>query len=1342
LAFKQDEDHNPSLNHLLTLSTAARGEHDKKTMKRTMKRTRPRAGDFTIGWICALPLELSAASAVLDDKYEDINEAAQYVLGRIGIHNVVIASLPAGQIGTNSAAATAAQTQSLFPAVQYWLMVGIGGGVPSSVADIRLGDVVVSQPKKCHGGVIQYDLFKTAPDGQRTRTGSLNAPPSILGTAVNKMRSALDIGKSRIQSCLSSLSYLNMFDRRCAGPDILFESSYKHVEGPTCHQCLEHKVVPRPRRENEEIVIHFGLIASGNQVMKDGMERDSLSAELGGVLCFEMEAAGLMNNFPCHVIRGICDYADSHKNDKWQRFAAASAAACAKEILSCVPTSVRSSSRSHEVTERFVRYPTQDGQTHKGQDSRSRETSRTNEASEDSGQDSPFVGSSLTEDQRQRFMESLNYGQIDARHATIRSAHSKTCRWICSSSEYQDWLDDQRLLEHHGFLWIKGKPGTGKSTLMKFALASTKRKMADSTVISFFFNAGGEDIEKSTLGMYRSLLFQLLEKLPHLQNVFTLRPPKTDDMGSFEWNVEILKTIFEHAITRIGDQPLICFVDALDECEDDQARDMVAFFEHLGQTAASSGLKFRTCFSSRPYPHITIDNCIKLVLQEQDGHQKDMTSYLHVELKAGSSKLVDQIRAEMLNRASGIFLWVVLVVRMLNEEYARGRIHAMRRRLDEIPNDLEKLFDNILTRDSQNRQELILCLQWVLYARRPLRTEELYFAILAGIEPDSVSVWDSEEIDKDDMKRFILNHSKGLVEETKAKSRTVQFIHESVRDFFLRGKGLDKPYFGPATTFPARSHENLKQCCQNYHMGVDVTANLALNGSLPKASSNDAKILRQRACESFPFLEYAVRNVLYHGDTADSLGAPQNKFVGEFPLSRWNFLSNLLQTYDIRCHSSNVSLLYILAEEDLPSLIRIELRHVQTIDIKGERYGMPLLAAWAAGNEKALKALLTLNEDEEICGLSSGHNEFSPSDHDLHEAVSSLLLESRLESHIKRDMTLLLWAAQHGKITLVKVMLANRKIDVNARDKKARTPLFWAAGNGHSEVVKLLLAHSDIKVNVIRNDYGQAPLSCAAMNGHSEVVKLLLAHSDIEVNMKDSLGQTPLLMAAENGHSEVVKLLLAHSDIEVNMKDSLGQTPLLMAAENGHSEVVKLLLAHSDIKVNVIRNDYGQAPLSWAADHGHSEVVKLLLAHDDIEVNLQDYHGKSPLLWAAWNGHSEVVKLLLAHDDIEVNLQDYHGKSPLLWAAWNGHSEVVKLLLAHDDIEVNLKDYHDKSSLLWAAEYGHSEVVKLLLAHSDIEVNMKDPIGQTPLSMAAENGHSEVVKLLQRHSGVETHSED
>jgi hypothetical protein len=111
---------------------------------------------------------------------------------------------------------------------------------------------------------------------------------------------------------------------------------YNHKPGATCRQCdPSHLAYREPRRQ--EVVVHYGTIASDNQVMKSAAERDKVSVELDGVLCFEMEAAGLMYSFRCFVIRGISDYADSHKNKRWQPYAAATAAAYAKELLSIIP---------------------------------------------------------------------------------------------------------------------------------------------------------------------------------------------------------------------------------------------------------------------------------------------------------------------------------------------------------------------------------------------------------------------------------------------------------------------------------------------------------------------------------------------------------------------------------------------------------------------------------------------------------------------------------------------------------------------------------------------------------------------------------------------------------------------------------------------------------------------------------------------------------------------------------------------------------------------------------------------------------------------------------------------
>jgi nucleoside phosphorylase len=243
-----------------------------------------------------------------------------------------MASLPAGRTGTNSAAAVAGRTWSVFPTFRFGLMVGIGGGVPSWEVDIRLGDVVVSTPSNEHAGVVQYDFGKTIPGGFR-RTGCLNPPPTILLNAITHLRANHERGRYGLLEYLDSSP---TFAREDPGPDILFRADYKHVGGTTCEPCDGEMVLARQPRE-QRVVVHYGTIASGNRVMRDGVVRDRISAQLEGVLCFEMEAAGLMNNFPCLVVRGISDYADSHKNDKWQAFAARTAAACAKEVLSFVP---------------------------------------------------------------------------------------------------------------------------------------------------------------------------------------------------------------------------------------------------------------------------------------------------------------------------------------------------------------------------------------------------------------------------------------------------------------------------------------------------------------------------------------------------------------------------------------------------------------------------------------------------------------------------------------------------------------------------------------------------------------------------------------------------------------------------------------------------------------------------------------------------------------------------------------------------------------------------------------------------------------------------------------------
>jgi len=304
--------------------------------------------DYTIGWICALPTEMAAAVGMLDSRHDPLPQPPHddniYTLGCIGAHNVAIACLPAGVTGNSSAAIVATRMLLTFTSMRFGLMVGIGGGVPSQENDIRLGDVVVSKPGGTSGGVIQYDFGKTVQAGRFVRTGSLNKPPDVLLNAVASLQAKHMMEDPKFSKYLLEIisKYPKLRDTvkyQGAEHDVLFTAEYDHHEGDIgCVRCDVGRSISRYTRNGTDPAIHYGLIASGNQVMRDGLYRERLRKELN-VLCFEMEAAGLMDNFPCLVIRGICDYADSHKNKRWQAYAAATAAAYAKELLYIIPQS-------------------------------------------------------------------------------------------------------------------------------------------------------------------------------------------------------------------------------------------------------------------------------------------------------------------------------------------------------------------------------------------------------------------------------------------------------------------------------------------------------------------------------------------------------------------------------------------------------------------------------------------------------------------------------------------------------------------------------------------------------------------------------------------------------------------------------------------------------------------------------------------------------------------------------------------------------------------------------------------------------------------------------------------
>ncbi|KAK2039214.1 hypothetical protein LZ31DRAFT_606938 [Colletotrichum somersetense] len=448
---------------------------------------------------------------------------------------------------------------------------------------------------------------------------------------------------------------------------------------------------------------------------------------------------------------------------------------------------------------------------------------------------------------------------------------------------------------------------------MKFLFNRARRECtSDTATVSFFFNARGNHLEKSTYGLYRSILLQLIETYCDLQTVFndlTLIPLSQTECPP----IKTLQELFCAAVMALGGRCLTCFVDALDECDEEQVQEMVAFFEELGKNAVMSGVRLKTCFSSRHYPHIDIRNGLRLVLEDQPGHSQDLERFVQSQLRIAKAPLADKIRTRILDKAGGVFMWVVLVVDLLNKEIRCGRMFAVEKTLQEIPNQLSDLFKEILRRDDDNMDDLLLCIQWILFSERPLSRQEFYFAMLSGL-PGYNEVLASSDgfVTAEAIDLFVISSSKGLAEITKSRSQTVQFIHESVKDFLVKDKGFQELWPELGDAFQKLSHERLKFCCLS-HISLVVLGQISPTNCdpLPKANSDQARGDRQMASEMFPFLGYATNYVLHHVNLATG-ALPQLAFLHQFPLQDWVRLSNILgKTRRSTIHSNGISSVYL-----------------------------------------------------------------------------------------------------------------------------------------------------------------------------------------------------------------------------------------------------------------------------------------------------------------------------------------------------------------------------------------------------------------------------------------------
>lgn len=611
-----------------------------------MTTVEPRPHDeYTIGWVCALPKEQTAATAMLDEIHPAVqkppNDPNYYTLGSIGNHNVIIACLPKGLIGTNSAATVATWMVSTFPRIKFGLMVGIGGGVPPKV---RLGDVVVSTPVGRFPGVVQWDMGKAKENGSFEPTGSLDKPPTSLLAALSKLETEHEMAGTKIPEYLEALGknwpkLKSKYLRSDSLKDVLFSADYGHVnestaddkgEGENCGFCDKTRIV---QREPRDARVHYGLIASGNQVIKDAIFRDKLKEKLeGDVLCVEMEAAGLMNNFPCVVIRGICDYADSHKNKDWQEHAAAMAAAFAKELLQYVQ--VEDVKKEPSVKDMLSHGKfTFESSLQKA----ANEYYAVHNIVSKTGADVEQIASIIERDEDLKILDWLtprDYGYQQNKY--IKTRQKGTGQWLLDSSKFMTWVETGKQI-----LFCPGMPGAGKTILTAVVVDNLASQFAhDPSVgiayIYFNFWQQGDHEEED---LFASLLKQLAQGLPSL-------PASVKDLydhhkgkGTRPSSDKISKVL--RSVIRVSYSRVFIIIDALDECQaSDNCR--TRFIEALFEFQKCGASIFAT---SRSIPEVT-DKFDTSTWLEIRASNDDIGRYVDAQISQGDSATLRDMQAE------------------------------------------------------------------------------------------------------------------------------------------------------------------------------------------------------------------------------------------------------------------------------------------------------------------------------------------------------------------------------------------------------------------------------------------------------------------------------------------------------------------------------------------------------------------------------------------------------------------------------------------------------------------------------------------------------------------------
>ncbi|KAG9645619.1 purine and uridine phosphorylase, partial [Aureobasidium melanogenum] len=1264
---------------------------------------------YTVGWICAITTEYTAARQFLDKEHDlpthvSANDINGYTLGEMAGHNVVIAVLPHGKYGLCSATSVAANMLNSFPNIRVGLMVGIGGGAPTAKRDIRFGDVVVSSPENHTGGVYQYDFGKTIQGREFQQTGFLNEPPAVVLTAVSVLKSTYESEghdiEDRINAILEKKPILRKkYSRPAQGTDRLYKSTIVHPHGSEgdCRQLCggqPHVMVQRPKREDEnDPSIHYGIIASANQLMKDATIRDTLAKEKG-ILCFEMEAAGLMNGFPCLVVRGICDYSDSHKNKDWQGYAAMTAAAYAKNLLTrMVPSRVEQEDRIRMVLaelngdfKELLRESKISTDVLKEHVHSTREHLKNEEArylnKEHSNCHQVFKTSTYEQ------FKNINPDRVD-----------QTCQWALSHPLYRRWRDSAT----DDLLWISADPGCGKSVLSKSLVDQELPNDAnDSTVCYFFFKDNEE--QNSLATALCALLHQLFQQQPHLLQHAV--PAWDKDGSKLQQETDELWRILLAATSDAVARNTTCVLDALDECRDRDRGDLIAKLARFHADAASRGPRqswLKLIVTSRPYDDIQrgfeqIPASLPAIglrgEQENDQIHAEINRVIHVRvsqlakelgLRESTSVRIEQTLLAMKHRT---YLWLHLAIDDIRKTL-QGSFRPDEEPVKSVPSSVEHAYEKILARVApEQHQSVRLILQIIVGARRPLAMGEMALALgLATSDQHRTSV--GAQVDPDHLGKQ-LRHWCGLF--VFVNHSRIYLIHQTAREFLVAHQDYEHS--------KGIAYNTWKHCVQQAEMEQTMTTicirclNLEDRGVSPSDElSTDVLEAGQSRKE---FVEYCCEWWTTHyrlsqdtsgEDTFQDVLALYNTEGEMFKFWFDQFWNRTWQ------HDRGTSMTPIRLAA-LSNHNRVLKHYLDTVGVHVDQ-----------SDEDGRTALYWASE------LS-------------HDKTVQMLLDSGADVNAVGGLygNALLAASYKGCDKIVQ-MLLDRGADVNVQDGRYGNALQAASAEGFDKTVHMLL-DSGADVNAGGGQYGGA-LQAASYRGYDKVVQMLLDRGT-DVNTQGGHYGNALQAASRGGHEKMVQMLL-DSGADVNARGGEYGTALQAASYEGYDKIVQVLL-DSGIDVNSQSEEYGSA-LQAASAEDHDKIVQMLLFHG-VQADALDNQGRTALHLAARGGHVELFQYLLAQG-ADPKQQDVRGDTLLSYAAAGASLKMVEEVLSLNAPQAKESLW---SPLHWACRKGSVELANLLLARGVEErcVEIKTiPSQWTPYMIAYLHRNEQLVSLTE-----------